>query len=557
MLRLRVVPATGAPFERPLGAEALVVGRSPTTDLSLEDRFLSRRHARLHRDGDRLLIEDLGSQNGTYVNDERIGEPRELRPGDVVRMSASLLTVLDAPDDLSGPQAEAGAGRTSETVLLRPAHDILASRQVPIARADTGAEELAHYVERLQLLNEVHHALTRSLGLRELLELILDRVFVHLRPEEAAIYLGRPGEELDLAAQRSLPGRESEPFFSRSLAREVTEKGLAALVVDARTDARFAAAESIMISGVRSIAAAPLLSPDGVQGMISLSSRFQVRQFEEADLELLVSLAAVAALHIRNLALGEEAAERRRLAQELALARRIQVGLLPSALPEVPGWELHGASVPSREVSGDYYLVTRRETDGAVVFMVVDVSGKGIAASLLTASIEALAAGFLEVGLPPEEVCDRVCRRLYERTPPEKYATAFVAVLDPATGSLRYASAGHNEGLLVRADGRVETLVSTGPPIGLVPAARRSGEDLRLEAGDLLVLYTDGVTEAMNADDEEYGLERLTAVCHRLRDRPLGEVAKALGGDLAQFVRGLPFQDDRTIVLARRASADA
>lgn len=350
MLRLHVVPAAGAPFERGVDADSLVIGRAPDTDLSLQDRFLSRRHARLHRDGERLLVEDLGSQNGTYVNDERIEGPRELWPGDVVRMSASLVTVLEVPGSPAAPAAEPDADRSSETVLLRPAVDILASRQAPPVRTDVGGEDLAHYVERLQLLNDVHQALTRSLGLRELLELILDRVFAHLRPEEAAIYLGRPGAELDLAAQRSLPGRESELFFSRSLAREVTEKGLAALVVDAKTDERFAAAESIMISGVRSIAAAPLLGPDGVQGMIVLSSRFQVRQFDEADLELLVSLAAVAALHLRNLALAEEAAERRRLAQELALARRIQVGLLPSELPEVAGWELHGASVPSREV---------------------------------------------------------------------------------------------------------------------------------------------------------------------------------------------------------------
>jgi DNA-binding NarL/FixJ family response regulator len=145
----------------------------------------------------------------------------------------------------------------------------------------------------------------------------------------------------------------------------VTERELAALVVDARTDSRFSAAESIVISGVRSIAAAPLLGADGVHGMIVLASRFQVRQFEEPDLELLVSLASVAALHIRNRSLAEEAAERRRMAEELALARRIQLGLLPSAPPEVPGWQIRAGSVPSREVSGDYYRVTLRD-DGAL-----------------------------------------------------------------------------------------------------------------------------------------------------------------------------------------------
>ena len=546
MLRLRVTPAAGEPFERLVDAPSLTVGRAHGADLVLRDRFLSRRHARLFLDGERLWIEDLGSQNGTLVNDRRIDGPVELRPGDVVRLSASVLTVEEA--------AEAPAPVSSETALFRPAEEILASRDAPPPPAERSAETLERYAERLRLLNAVHQALARSLGLEELLELILDRVFDHLRPEEAALYLKDPGGELRCLASRPPAAAGDQPFFSRSLAREVTEKGLAALVVDARSDERFSAAESIEISGVRSIAAAPLLEPGGAAGMIALSSRLRVRQFDEEDLALLVSLASVAALHLRNLALAEEAAERRRMAGELALARRIQVGLLPAALPRVPGWELHAGSVPSREVSGDYYLVTLREEPGDCVLMVVDVSGKGIAAALLTASVEALAAGFLEVGLPPEEVCDRVCRRLFERTPPEKYATAFVAALEPGTGRLRYASAGHNPGLVVRRGGATEALASTGPPLGLVAGARRGGAERVLDPGDLLVVYTDGYTEAADRDGEEYGAERLAALCSRLRERPLAELARAVEQDLAGFARGEPFHDDRTLVLARRVA---
>ena len=546
MLRLRVTPAAGEPFTHAVEAASLTIGRAQDADLTLQDRFLSRRHARLFRDGRRLLIEDLGSQNGTFVNDSRIEAPAELRPGDVVRLSASVLAVEEAGEERA----------PSATALFRPASDILARREAPPPAARASAETLARYAERLRLVNEVHQALARSVGLDELLELILDRVFEHLRPEEAALYLEGPDGELRLAASRPPGGADDERFFSRSLAREVTEKGLAALVVDARTDARFAAAESILLSGVRSIAAAPLLTPEGCQGMISLSSRLQVRHFDEGDLELLVSLASAAALHIRNLALAEEAAERRRLTKELALARRIQVGLLPATLPEVSGWELHGASVPSQEASGDYYLIARREEAGDCVAMVVDVSGKGIAAALLTASVEALTAGFLELGLPPEEVCDRVCRRLYDRTPPEKYATAFLAVLEPGGGRVRWANAGHNAGLVVRSDGAVETLGATGPPLGLVPGARRQGAELALGSGDLLVLYTDGVTEAMDRTEAEYGTERLAALCVDHRARPLPELARALEDDLVRFAGGVPFHDDRTVVLARRRDAE-
>lgn len=546
MLRLRVTPAAGEPFTHAVEAASLTIGRAQDADLTLQDRFLSRRHARLFRDGERLLIEDLGSQNGTFVNDSRIEGAMELRAGDEVRLSASVLAVEEAGEERAPGSA---------TALFRPASDILARREAPPPSGRASAETLARYAERLRLVNEVHQALARSVGLDELLELILDRVFEHLRPEEAALYLEGPDGELRLAASRPPGGADDERFFSRSLAREVTEKGLAALVVDARTDERFAASESILLSGVRSIAAAPLLTPEGCQGMISLSSRLQVRQFDEGDLELLVSLASAAALHIRNLALAEEAAERRRLTKELALARRIQVGLLPAKLPEVPGWELHGASVPSQEASGDYYLIARREAAGDCVAMVVDVSGKGIAAALLTASVEALTAGFLELGLPPEEVCDRVCRRLYDRTPPEKYATAFLAVLEPGGGRVRWANAGHNAGLVVRADGAVETLDATGPPLGLVPGARRQGAELVLGPGDLLVLYTDGVTEAMDGTEAEYGTDRLAALCVDHRSRPLPDLARALEDDLARFAGDVPFHDDRTVVLARRSGS--
>ena len=141
---------------------------------------------------------------------------------------------------------------------------------------------------------------------------------------------------------------------------EVAEKGWPALVLDAREDERFAAAESFVASGIRSLVATPLSDGEGCLGMIALSSRLHLRRFSTEDMELLVSLASVAALRIRNIALTDEASERRRMKEELDLARKIQVALLPARLPEVPGYSLYGDNLASRGVSGDYYLVTER-----------------------------------------------------------------------------------------------------------------------------------------------------------------------------------------------------
>jgi sigma-B regulation protein RsbU (phosphoserine phosphatase) len=203
-------------------------------------------------------------------------------------------------------------------------------------------------------------------------------------------------------------------------------------------------------------------------------------------------------------------------------------------------------------VSGDFFKIAERSNGEECVIFIADVSGKGMAAAVLTASVEALAAGPIEAGRTPDEVCRRVSRRLYERTPPEKYATAAMALLDPATGTVRYSSAGHNPGLLIRQDGSTEWLDSTGPPLGLLPESEFESRELTLEPGDTLVWYTDGITEAENPDEEEYGEERFEAVCVSNRDKRLYELEAALNQDLLAFARGVPFADDRTVVMVRR-----
>lgn len=548
MLKLHIVPPEGLPFDHPFAGDSLVVGRAADADLTLADPFLSRRHSRFYRAGSTIYVEDLGSRNGTLLNGQRIQEPSPIVPGDTVKISGSLLTLQqEAPP---APRVTQVDDFLEDGTIFRSAAEVL-DRQGS-ADAAQGEAGLRRYADRLKLLNEIHQALGQSLSLEGLLGLILERALGHLRPDRGAILLKEADGELRPAAIRSTTGDLAEMRFSRSLVREVAEKNMAALVLDALTDVRFAEAPSILFSGVRSMIAAPLLGPEGTLGMIVLESRLHVRQFAEEDLELLVSLAAVAALHLRNLRLVLEAEERRRLEEELALARRIQMALLPSQLPPVPGWELYGANFPSRVVSGDYYEVVPRAEGRELVLMIADVSGKGMAASLLTASLQALSAGPVEDGLPPDEICVRLSRLLFRRTPPEKFATALLAVLEPATGRLRYTNAGHNPGLIVRAGGQIEELHPTGVPLGLLPNAPYTAAETTLASGDFLVLYTDGIAEAADPDDEEYGLERIKQACARHRRECCEPLALALERDLEAFARGVPFADDRTIVLARR-----
>lgn len=544
--RIEVETARAPRATREVDRDALVVGRGAECDIQVGDLRVSRQHCRFERRGDELWIEDLGSRRGTRVNGAPLGGSRRLEAGDLVDLSEeSRLTVrradstgrLPDPDPLSA-------------TIFRDPEKVLAQRSD--FRTASSEKELLSYVERLHLLNEVHRALAESPSRDALLEMILDRIFRQLQPEQAAVLLLGPDRELARAVTRPAGLAAGELFFSRSLVREVTERRLAALVLDAPRDERFAGAASILVAGVRSVLAAPLLTPEGVLGLIVLSSRARVRQFGEADLELLVSLASVAALHLRNAALADEAAERRRLEEELTLARRIQLALLPTELPEIPGYDVLAGNIPSRGVSGDLYTVARHPESGAGTFFVADVSGKGMAASLLGASLEALAAGPIEVDYLPDEICTRVSRRLWARTPPEKYATAFVWRLEPATHRLSWTNAGHNAALLIRAGGEIERLPASGPPLGLLPSAEfRRGEGA-FAPGDLLVVYTDGISEAVDPDDEEFGLARLEAVAGEHRLEPLEALRDAIENALDEFACGVPYADDRTLVLLRR-----
>jgi sigma-B regulation protein RsbU (phosphoserine phosphatase) len=272
-------------------------------------------------------------------------------------------------------------------------------------------------------------------------------------------------------------------------------------------------------------------------------------------MEELVFLADAAAMRIRNIKLAEDAAKRQALEKELALARQIQMALLPDQLPSVPGFELHASNIPTRAVSGDLYQFTLRNEDRECVVLLADVSGKGMAAALLTASLEALATGPIEVGHPPEGMCTRLSRRLYARTSEERYATAFMAVLHPDTGRFCYTNAGHNPALLMRASGESEELEATGLPLGLLPVGEYERGERVLGPGDLVVIYTDGVTEAANPEGEEYSLERLRELCRSQMAGGVKALAEALQKDLERFARGIPFADDRTFVLLRRLPA--
>jgi sigma-B regulation protein RsbU (phosphoserine phosphatase) len=541
-LLLRIEPHLGEAFSHSVEGDSLVMGRSSKADLVIPDPYISRLQARLYRDGGRWLVEDLGGRNPTLLNGQPVTQAVRITPGDVLTVSETRIRVETAVLRDDPP---------SGATIYRPARALIDPQDT-----ETGAEAapvaLKRLRDRFRRLNEFNRALAGPISQEGLLALVLDRAFADFRPEEAVVFLRDANGDFRQAAARRMPGAGGNFLYSRSLIREVTEKGLAALVHDASSDERFSSSESILSSGVRSLAAAPLLDPEGCPGMIVLSSRIHMRSFSEEDLEELVSLASAAALRLRNIALAEEAAQRQVLEKELSLARQIQIALLPASLPTFDGYELVASNFPTRAVSGDLYQVQSRRDGRECVILLADVAGKGISAALLTASLEALAAGPIEVGQEPDVIFEQLSRRLHARTSPERYATGFLAVLHTDTGRFCYASAGHNPALLLRASGGVEQLGATGLPLGLLPVGDYLREERMLAPGDTVVLYTDGITEAANPAREEYGLERLIEVCRAKAAEGVEKLGAALQTDLDAFAQGVSFADDRTLVLLRR-----
>ena len=551
MLILEVFPADGSAFVHEVENGSLSIGRSTSCDVAIADRFLSRQHARLFCSGDSWFVEDLGSRNGTFVNGQPVDSPAEVRPGDLISLSASQIRVRGGEPARPASSVDTN-GAISDQVLL-PAAEMLRRSATPLGEdSESRPAELARHAARLSLLNQVHQAMARPTTLDELLELILDHIVAQLDPERVEVFMRCDDDSYTCVAARTTPGAAVASLYSESLFKEVADKAMAALVNDTRSDLRFAEATSLVTAGVRSLLAAPLAAPTHSLGLIVLGCNAAVRQYSEEDLELLVTLASVAALRIHNLALTREAVERQRLEREIAIARGIQVALLPERLPEVVGYRLHGATLPSLGVSGDYYQVATRAGGNELVVAVADVSGKGIGAAILTGYIEAVASVSIEDGLAPDEIFDRVSAKLFRRTPANRFATMFLGVLSPAAGLLRYASAGHSPPCLVRGDGSIEWLRSTGLPLGLMPDPSYRVTERTLAAGDSLVVYSDGYTEAENPDGEEFGQRRLASICTAERHREPAELAACIDRALEAFAAGKAFADDRTLVVLRR-----
>jgi sigma-B regulation protein RsbU (phosphoserine phosphatase) len=276
-----------------------------------------------------------------------------------------------------------------------------------------------------------------------------------------------------------------------------------------------------------------------------------VLDFTTTDARLLSLFANQAAAAIETARLHREAIEKERIERELELAAAIQREILPRSLPRVEGVELAASNLPTRQVGGDYYDFFPL-AGGRLGFLVADVSGKGVPAALLVSTVHA--AVHLQIDEAPTivDLFGRIDRHLQRYAATRKFLTLFFGLFETETGLLKYVSAGHNPALLARVSGALEKLDSTGVPLGMLANASWKEETVQLSPGDLLCVYTDGVTEAVNEAEEEFGLERLSRIVVHGRTDPPGTLCDRVFAEVAEFARGMPQYDDQTLLLLRR-----
>jgi serine phosphatase RsbU (regulator of sigma subunit) len=397
----------------------------------------------------------------------------------------------------------------------------------------------------MQALLQAGRVLLENRPLDELFPVILD-LAVQAVNAQRGVLMSLEGGSLAVRAHKG------EGFRISSRVRDkVIQERASILVRDAQLDEAFKDQLSIVEQKVHTMMAAPLQSGERTMGLIYVDSPSAAREFTKDDLSLLTVMANTAAIRIENARLAEIEEADRRMQRDLAQAAEIQSAMLPAQAPRAPGADSAGFNAPCRTVGGDYYGFFPY-ADGRVGVALGDVSGKGMPASLMMMALHARMQVLAEDPSDLAAFMTRLNKATCVNCPDNRFITFFFCVFDGATGDLAYANAGHNPPVILRASGEAELLEGGGPPLGILPMAPYGEQRARLERGDLLAVYSDGVTEATNAAEEEFGEKRLIEALRRHRASPAGEIIQGVRTSLAEFAAGAPQADDITLVIAKR-----
>jgi len=556
MAILYIYPKSGEPSTYPLGRDRVQVGRASANDIILSDQFSSGCHAVIVPTERGYALVDQGSKNGTFVNGRRVSGEIDLARGDEILIGSTRFYF----DKDFQPSVETVEGTTfthSSNTIIQVKDILKKPPATGIMKTPAGGfdmERLQQDQKIMAVMGAVSQALIYHMPLEKLLDHIMD-VLIQNLPMDRGVLMIKNESTLALEPKvvrvQNAALRTQSIFVSQSIVREALERNSAILISDIQAEEGLRAQASVVQAQIHSAMCVPLWNNQDIIGLIYCDRASLLEQFTEDDLRLLTLLANLAAVKIENARLIDESIKALQYERELALAVQIQKNFLPRAEPDFAPYEISGSARACRRVGGDYYDYILIDKDRLAI-VVADVSGVGVSASLLMASLRGALhekfPGTVDLG----ELAAKLNDFVYASSDSHLFISFFLAIIDRTKDEAVFVNAGHNPPLLVEAQGRVQVLESTGLCLGMFPDQSFGQRTAALRPGDILCFYTDGIVESRRDESEEYGEGRLGDKVRELCELPARTIMDKIFEDVLAFSGCLEAGDDMTLVIVKR-----
>ncbi len=562
-----IVLQGGKAVAHPLNEGENVLGRHPACTIQLDSNTVSRRHAQVIKQDHNYFIEDLGSGNGTFVNGKQITGRSPLHHDDRIKLGPILLrfqtegsSVMANPAKPVIPRPYALSETSSEVDFVDDTEEdtSIAATLVGGMGNTFGVLEVQPET-KLRAVLDITRSLAGTVDVKAICPKILDTLFdVFPQADRGCILL--KDEETGKLVPRGMKHRRHDEDATVKLSRTILNKVLTEktgiLSADAASDSQFSASESISSLSIHSMMCVPMIGLDGEpMGVINIDTQNPLSQFRNEDLDLLMAVGGQAALSYDSARLMVTFMEKKKQDGEMEIARNVQRALLPSELPKVPGYEFYASYDSAQAVGGDYYDAMMLAPN-LICLSFGDVAGKGVPGALIMSRIASCVQNTMsfvqEVGPAIEAINHHMCANAVEG----RFVTFVLVIIDVTTHELTLTNAGHMSPIIRRPDGSLFEFneETVGVPVGVVDGYPFDVMHFKLEPGDLAVLFTDGVSEAMAPNDDLYTMERLREFIKN-GPKKADELGKALLLDVRRHANGRPQNDDITIMTFGRNPA--
>jgi sigma-B regulation protein RsbU (phosphoserine phosphatase) len=415
-------------------------------------------------------------------------------------------------------------------------------------------QRLRRALEELAILNDIATAVNSTLALEMILDLTIQKCLKHFQVEQGAILLledQRQDKPFHTVVRRGDSTGQHLPYrLDDQLSGWMLQNRTPLLINDLKNDGRFQVGD-YDIFPVHSLLCVPMILKGIMTGLLGVFNKKSPTGFTADDQRLLAIIASQSVQVIENARLAEKEKVLSHMQEELRLAYEIQNNLLPKEPPLLSGYDIAGKSVPAKEVGGDYFDFLAPEAE-RLAFCLGDVSGKGLPAALLMANLQAAVRGQTMAGTSLTDCLERANTLLFHNTSPEKFATLFFGCLDTASHTLHYCNAGHIHPFLIKTSGENRRLETGGMVLGCLDGIPFAEEETGLEKGDTLVVFSDGVSEAVNDAGEEFGESRLASLSAANSGLSAAALIENIFAAVGKHARNQPQMDDMTMVVVKR-----